>query len=340
MANLKYKNNSNEWKSILSTRGPKGDNADITVNGSNLKEASFYAPISSGLTGQTLISKGANQSPQWTNLAVVAGTNSYNDLDNKPTIPTTTEELISGSASVLTSGGAYNAFAQRGIPSGGTEGQIIKKASATDYDFSWADACIDNLVSTSAIIPLSANQGKILNGKITDLTTTFNSWKTPHVTEIVSAQTKTTKTITNGYNNSGYLNHSLRTKIGTGNEMYEYYGGIYIPSIEKYSVLFVELNCGGHTSGTNSQFNGGIVLWKGNSGIEDSDYHPGWQNYILPPSTNNYWKGCITKIIIVGNRTGAYCVGSVWNAYSGNDFEWNAGFGDEGSTLKVVGILK
>ena len=66
----------------------------------------------------------------------MAGTNSYNDLNDKPTIPTTTEELISGSASVLTSGGAYNAFAQRGIPSGGTEGQVIKKASATDYDFS------------------------------------------------------------------------------------------------------------------------------------------------------------------------------------------------------------
>lgn len=172
MANLKYKNNSNEWKSILSTRGPKGDNADITINGSNLKEASFYAPISSGLIGQALISKGANQSPQWTNLAVVAGTNSYNDLDNKPTIPTTTEELISGSTSVLTSGGAYNAFAQRGIPSGGSAGQIIKKASATDYDFSWADACIDNLTSTSIITPLSANQGRVLNEKFNNYTLT------------------------------------------------------------------------------------------------------------------------------------------------------------------------
>lgn len=165
MANLKYKNKNDEWKSILSTRGPKGDNADITVNGSNLKEASFYAPISSGLIGQALVSKGANKSPQWTNLAAVAGTNSYNDLDNKPTIPTTTEELISGSTSVLTSGGAYNAFAQRGIPSGGSAGQVIKKASATDYDFSWADACIDNLTSTSIITPLSANQGRILNEK-------------------------------------------------------------------------------------------------------------------------------------------------------------------------------
>lgn len=165
MANLKYKNKNDEWKSILSTRGPKGDNADITVNGINSESASFYAPISSGLVGQVLASKGANQSPQWINLAIVAGTGSYNDLNDKPTIPTTTAELISGDASALTSGGAYNAFSQRGIPSGGSAGQIIKKSSATDYDFSWADACIDNLSSTSIVTPLSANQGRILNEK-------------------------------------------------------------------------------------------------------------------------------------------------------------------------------
>lgn len=174
MANLKYKNKDSEWKSILSTRGPKGDNADITVNGTNSESASFYAPISSGLVGQILTSKGANQSPQWTNLAVVAGTNSYNDLDNKPTIPTTTEELISGNTSALTSGGAYNAFAQRGIPSGGSVGQVIKKSSTTDYDFSWADACIDNLSSTSIITPLSANQGRILNEKFNNYVLSSN----------------------------------------------------------------------------------------------------------------------------------------------------------------------
>lgn len=174
MANLKYKNKDSEWKSILSTRGPKGDNADITVNGINSESASFYAPISSGLVGQVLTSKGANQSPQWTNLAVVAGTNSYNDLDNKPTIPTTTEELISGNTSALTSGGAYNAFAQRGIPSGGSAGQVIKKSSATDYDFSWADACIDNLSSTSIMTPLSANQGRVLNEKFNNYVLSSN----------------------------------------------------------------------------------------------------------------------------------------------------------------------
>ncbi len=168
MANLKYKNKNDEWKSILSTRGPKGDNADITVNGINSESANFYAPISSGLVGQVLASKGANQPPQWTNLAIVAGTGSYNDLNDKPTIPTTTVELISGNTSALTSGGAYNAFAQRGVPSGGSVGQIIKKSSATDYDFSWADACIDNLSSTSITTPLSANQGRILNEKFSN----------------------------------------------------------------------------------------------------------------------------------------------------------------------------
>lgn len=340
MANLKYKKNNNEWKSILSTRGPKGDNADIILNGTTLGSTSFYAPVSSGLAGQALISKGANQSPQWNNLAVVAGTGSYTDLIDKPTIPTTTDELISGSTKVLTSGGAYNAFAQRGIPAGGTTGQVIKKGSATDFDFAWGDACIDNLTSTSITTPLSANQGKVLNEKFSTLNSNFNDWKTPHVIEIVSTESGKTGNIINGYASGNYISHTLRKKIGTGNQMSEYYGGIYIPNIEKYSVLLVELNCGGYTSGSSSQFSGGIVLWKNASSAEDSDYHPGWQNYILAPSTNNYWKGTITKIIIVGDRTGTYSVGSVLQCYSGSDFEWNAGFGEAGSTLKVVGILK
>lgn len=306
MANLKFKSSKSQWESLSVVRGPKGDNANITLNGSNATNASFYAPISSGLSGQILQSKGANENPVWVEHQMPTVNNAVLDIKKNGT-----------SLGTFSANANENKTINIEVP-------VIE----------------DSLASTDISKALSANQGKILNGKITDLTTTFNSWKTPHVTEIVSNQTKTAKIIINGYNNNGYLSHALRTKIGTGNEMSEYYGGIYIPNIEKYSVLFVELNCGGHTSGTNSQFSGGIVLWKGSNGAEDSDYQPGWQNYILPPSTNNYWKGCITKIIIVGNRTGAYCVGSVWNVYSGADFEWNAGFGDKGSTLKVIGILK
>ena len=65
MANLKYKNSNNQWKSLSVIRGPKGDNADITLNGASSNNISIYAPISSGLSGQILQSNGANEKPTW-----------------------------------------------------------------------------------------------------------------------------------------------------------------------------------------------------------------------------------------------------------------------------------
>ena len=43
-------------------------------------------------------------------LATVATSGNYSDLSNKPTIPTTTDSVTSGSTAVLTSGGAYTAL--------------------------------------------------------------------------------------------------------------------------------------------------------------------------------------------------------------------------------------
>ena len=80
---------------------------------------------------------------------------------------------------------------------------------------------------------------------------------------------------------------------------------------------------------------GGILM-----GIVDKQYDDGWGNFILAPKTDNYWKDIITKVMYVGNRTGEYVIGSVWNTYSGSDFEWNAGFGEGGSSLRVVGFLR
>lgn len=62
----------------------------VTLNGTSkaASTASFYAPTSYGSSGQFLKSAGANASPTWVNLATVATSGSYNDLSNKPTIPT------------------------------------------------------------------------------------------------------------------------------------------------------------------------------------------------------------------------------------------------------------
>lgn len=62
----------------------------VTLNGTSkaASTASFYAPTSYGSSGQFLKSAGENASPTWVNLATVATSGSYNDLSNKPTIPT------------------------------------------------------------------------------------------------------------------------------------------------------------------------------------------------------------------------------------------------------------
>lgn len=217
---------------------------------------------------------------------------------------------------------------------------------------------VNDLSSTSTTSALSANQGYILNNKINSLVVnTLDSLSTTnalsaaqgallenkrmaHFTEIRSTETKTAKNLTNGYNSGNYMGHTLVNAYGNGNNMSEFYGGIYIPQIEKYYMLIVELNCGGHTSGSSSQFSGGIVLFQGLMGIVDKQYDDGWGNFVLAPKTDNYWKDVITKVMYVGNRTGEYVIGSVWNTYNGSDFEWNAGFGEGGSTLRVVGFLR
>lgn len=159
-----------------------------------------------------------------------------------------------------------------------------------------------------------------------------------HFTEIISTEISTKNRCTNGYNSGSYCCHTLRNKTGDGNNMSEFYGGIYIPKIENYELLIVELNFGGSSS--SAQLAGGIVLFKGTSGTYDSEYAPDWQNFILMPNTTNYVKVSASKLIPVGDRTGSYVIGSIWDTYSGNDIEWNGGYGTGGSTLRVIGIRR
>lgn len=75
MANLKYKNGQQEWISLSAIRGPKGDNAEITLNGQLTEQASFYAPIVNGTSGQLLQSNGSEQAPTWVNQPVIPTVN-------------------------------------------------------------------------------------------------------------------------------------------------------------------------------------------------------------------------------------------------------------------------
>ena len=78
------------------------DNLNIPTATSDLTNDSGFI-TSSALSPYALTS----------NLATVATTGSYNSLSNKPTIPTTTSSVTSGSTAALTSGGAYTNLVRR-----------------------------------------------------------------------------------------------------------------------------------------------------------------------------------------------------------------------------------
>lgn len=84
-------------------------------------------------------------------LATVATSGSYNDLTNKPTLAAVATSGaysdLSGTptlAAVATSG-SYTDLSDKptipaaGVPSGGSQGQVLAKASATDYDVGWVN---------------------------------------------------------------------------------------------------------------------------------------------------------------------------------------------------------
>lgn len=165
MANLKYKD-GDTWNSLSVIRGPKGDNANITINGQTKENASFYAAETGGTPGQTLIAYGDGKSPQWSNLAAVATSGNYEDLNNLPTVPTTTNDIINGSEAALTSGGAYTALGQRGIPAGGSSGEVLIKNSSNDYDSSWGS--LANIEVANRLKGFSQNRDEITWGALAD----------------------------------------------------------------------------------------------------------------------------------------------------------------------------
>mgnify|MGYP001771652624 FL=1 len=131
MANLKYKNSDNQWKSLSVVRGPKGDNADITLNGTSSNNISIYAPVSSGLSGQILQSNGANKNPTWIEHQMPTVNNAILDIQKNGT-----------SLGTFSANANENKTINIEVP-------IIE----------------NSLVSTDISKALSANQGKILNDK-------------------------------------------------------------------------------------------------------------------------------------------------------------------------------
>lgn len=94
-----YYNKSNTYNKAevnALVAGGGGSSVDITLNGVSTTSPSFYAPINGGTSGQVLTSNGSS-APTWGALSTVATSGSYNDLSDKPAIPTKTSQLTNDS---------------------------------------------------------------------------------------------------------------------------------------------------------------------------------------------------------------------------------------------------
>jgi len=164
-------------------------------------------------------------------LAAVATSGSYSDLSNKPTIPTTTDSVTSGSTAALTSGGAYTALSnkQDNLPS--QSGQSGKFLTTNGTTLSWASAGgggvsrnIGEIVTSS--VPLSDPNLHLLDGSLltsTDypefVTAIANVYNTSTQTVTYNVNTVGTLTSNNGvysgFSSSKYLKTNVSFKPGT-----------------------------------------------------------------------------------------------------------------------------
>ena len=113
------------WASIPNTLPSQTGHSGefLTTNGT---DASW-----SGVDYENLVNKPSTTQASTVTLATVATSGSYNDLTNRPTIPTTTSSVTSGSTAALTSGGAYTNLVTS-VAAGTTANKInVTKAGST-----------------------------------------------------------------------------------------------------------------------------------------------------------------------------------------------------------------
>lgn len=141
--------------SSLATVATSGDYDDLSnkptipvaqVN-SDWNANSGVAEILNKPTLGTMAAESASDYTKTSGLATVATSGSYNDLSNKPTIPTTTDNVTSGSSAALTSGGAYTA-----LQSYATTSAIANMQTTTNLVTSVSSASTDSQYPSAKLL--------------------------------------------------------------------------------------------------------------------------------------------------------------------------------------------
>lgn len=116
---------------------------------------------------------------------------------------------------------AINTVNEKTLPIGGTTGQILTKKSNTNYDVQWQNqiTIVDNLTSTNTTAGLSANQGKVLNDKMTSQGNRINALedKSAHVLYTNESGSRENITLSDVVSNYSYIKIHYRNDINVIN---------------------------------------------------------------------------------------------------------------------------
>ncbi|MFN3827771.1 MAG: hypothetical protein ACK4NR_09130 [Micavibrio sp.] len=128
--------------------------------------ASYTYSVSPGTAGQVLFNSGGSVTTgsaasirSLLGLSTVAATGAYSDLSGLPTLGTmaaasTGDYYTSTSIDTLLGGKSDTGHSHNGLaPTGGGSGQVLKKNSATNYDYSWADDQAGTVTSVGITAP-------------------------------------------------------------------------------------------------------------------------------------------------------------------------------------------
>ena len=173
-----------DWEALSPTEKARYGIVIFDDDGTTITVDSALSTTSENPVQNKVITVELNKKADTEDLATVATSGNYNDLSNKPTIPTKTSDLTNDSnfvvstnlATVATSG-SYSDLSNKptidsalsGTITNAVQNKVIKSALDGKQDtltnpLTQSDI-VNNLTSTSATAPLSAKQGKALNDK-------------------------------------------------------------------------------------------------------------------------------------------------------------------------------
>lgn len=171
-----------DWESLSPTEKAKYGIVIFDDDGTTITVDSALSTTSENPVQNKVITVEVNKKANTEDLATVATSGNYNDLSNKPTIPTKTSDLTNDSnfvestdlAAVATSG-SYNDLANKptidsalsSTSTNAVQNKVIKgaldgKQDALTNPLTKSDV-VNNLTTTTTNVPLSAAQGKALN---------------------------------------------------------------------------------------------------------------------------------------------------------------------------------